>query len=479
MAADRAPPKPPLLPVLLSLALAACAANPVTGESELALLSEQQELELGAEAHAAILRDFGHYRDPDLQAYVDAVGQPIAAASHRPHLGYTFTVLDSDIVNAMATPGYVYITRGLLALLESEAELAAVLGHESAHITARHTVQRHGRQTLSDLIIGTALAATGKSGTGAESLADLAQAAYISGYGRDQELEADALGAQYAAGAGYAPESMLTVLARIRDYEAMAQRHAAARGEAAAPGYRGLFASHPDSAERVRAALRDVPAPAGEPRIGRAEYLRRIAGMRIGADVAQGVLAGGVFHYPPMGFAVELPEGWHAANLSEHLRLSDPDSAAEFRMGLMTGLSFRAACAHAAKEFGAPLDEQVWGAHTVCAAAPGAGTRRNALLRLEADAALVFEADHAARRGAPFRALVQGVRAMAPDERAQIRNLTLAVRQARPGERYADYIPATPLAPDRAEDWLRLINGAGPKEAPAPGAAVKALALQP
>ena len=480
MAADRTPHPALLLPVLLSLALAACATNPVTGKSELAVISESQELALGAEAHAAILQEYGYYADPDLQAYVDAVGQPIAAASHRPELVYTFTVLDSDVVNAMATPGYVYITRGLLAVLDSEAELAAVLGHEIAHITARHAVQQMGDQLIGDILIGTALASASSA---VQSTADLVKTAVISGYGRDNELQADALGAQYAADAGYAPESMQAVLGSLQRYEEHLHRVSEAEG-GPSPGDHDLFggllddwfATHPDTDERLRHARRAVPSDAGDVRTARAEYLEQIDGMRIGADAAEGVIAGDMFYYPPRALAVRMPPDWPAANLPQHLVMQEPDGGAEFRLGLISGLDWARACAHAGEQFGAPLREQTWGAHTVCAAAHGAGIE--ALLRLDANAALVFSAEQARGQTAAFEAMVHSVREMTSAERARIRNLALVVRTAQPGDRFADYVPATPRADAHTEDWLRLINGAGPGEEPVPGAQVKVLSLQ-
>src|SRR5512139_1426600 len=123
--------------------LAGCATNPVTGDKDVVMLSEAQEIEMGRKAHPQVLQQYGRYDDENLQQYVNALGQRIAASSHRPNLQYTFTVLDSADVNAFALPGgYVYVTRGIMAYLNSEAELAAVIGHEIGHVTARHSVRQ-------------------------------------------------------------------------------------------------------------------------------------------------------------------------------------------------------------------------------------------------------------------------------------------------------------------------------------------------
>ena len=135
-----------LAAILLAAVTAACAKNPVTGSRELVFMSESQEADLGRQADAQIRGEMGVYDDSALQEYVAGVGNELAAASHRPDLPWQFTVIDSPVVNAFAVPGgYIYLTRGLLAYLNDEAELAGVLGHEIGHVTARHSVQAYSR----------------------------------------------------------------------------------------------------------------------------------------------------------------------------------------------------------------------------------------------------------------------------------------------------------------------------------------------
>ena len=188
----------------LLLALAAspfvlngCASNPVTGSPDLVFQSEAGEIKRSKEVHPMIVQQFGGpYEDQQLQAYVNEVGQRAAKASHRPELEYHFMVLDSEDINAFTTGGgYVYVTRGIMNYLNSEAELAAVLGHEIGHVTARHPVRQQSKSTLSN--IGAAAVGIFTGSADLAGLANYAGAALVSGYGRDQELEADRLGAEY------------------------------------------------------------------------------------------------------------------------------------------------------------------------------------------------------------------------------------------------------------------------------------------
>ncbi|MDH4111013.1 MAG: M48 family metalloprotease, partial [Gammaproteobacteria bacterium] len=199
-------------------ALGGCATNPVTGGTDIVMMSEAQEIELGRKMHPQILQQYGRFDDEQLQQYVSEVGQRIAAKSHRPNLQYTFTVLDGDEVNAFALPGgFVYITRGIMAYLNSEAELAAVLGHEVGHVTARHSVRQQTGSTAAGvgaMVVGIL--------TGSGDLANvvnMASSALISGYGRDMELEADKLGAEYLNRIGYEPEAMIDVVRLLKNQE--------------------------------------------------------------------------------------------------------------------------------------------------------------------------------------------------------------------------------------------------------------------
>ncbi|MBD3646589.1 MAG: M48 family metalloprotease, partial [Pseudomonadales bacterium] len=178
-------------------------------------LSEEKEVALGQEEHNKIVSAFGLYRDKDLQQYVARVGQRIADQSSRPDLEYTFTILDDEMVNAMALPGgFIYVTRGLLIHLNSEAELAAVLGHEIAHVTERHAIRSQRSQKLLEVLSQVAVFATGTpaAATAAYDLGGLAGGLLLRGYSHEHELEADKFGAEFMAKAGYSPEAMLKTI---------------------------------------------------------------------------------------------------------------------------------------------------------------------------------------------------------------------------------------------------------------------------
>ena len=196
-----------VLLLLAALVLANCATNPVTGESGFAVMSESEEIQTGRTEDPKVRKQYGVYDHPALQQYVNDIGQKLAKASHRPNLEYHFLVVDSPEVNAFALPGgYVYITRGILAYLNSEAELAAVLGHEIGHVTARHSVQQLSAATAAN--VGAAILQVfvpQARGVVGDNLINLLGNVLLSGYGREHELEADRLGAEYLARTGYDP----------------------------------------------------------------------------------------------------------------------------------------------------------------------------------------------------------------------------------------------------------------------------------
>ena len=225
-----------LLALLLIPALAlpsACArvVNPATGQTEFTAMSPAQEQEIGEEQHPQVLMQFGGpYDDAELQSYVSRIGDELAAVSELPELDFTFTVLNSEVINAFALPGgYVYITRGLLALADNEAELAGVMAHEIGHVTARHSAQRYSRGVLAQggLAIGTVLAGVLGGGAAADLVQQaggLGAQAYLAGYSRDQEFQADELGVRYMARAGYDPTAMSSFLEKLERNDQLMRR---------------------------------------------------------------------------------------------------------------------------------------------------------------------------------------------------------------------------------------------------------------
>jgi predicted Zn-dependent protease len=314
------------------LALGGCATNPVTGRSDIVTMSAAQEVEIGRKMHPQILQQYGRYSDEALQAYVNDTGQRIAAASHLPNLQFTFTVLDSEEVNAFALPGgYVYVTRGILAYLNSEAELVAVLGHEVGHVTARHAVRQQTGAAAAG--VGATLIGVLTGSGDLANLANFAGTALVRGYGRDMELEADSIGAEYLDRLGYAPEAMIDVVRLLKNQEMLEVQ--IARQEGREPRvYHGVFSTHPDNDTR----LKEVVASAGKTGTGEARpdgrdaYLRRIEGLPMGPSREQGVVRGSRFYHGTLGMTVAFPSGWAVQNLPRKVVATSPQKDAMLQL---------------------------------------------------------------------------------------------------------------------------------------------------
>jgi predicted Zn-dependent protease len=305
--------------LLLAGALAGCAANPVTGESDFVLMTEDEEIAIGRENHPKILEKYGRYDAPGLQAYVQQVCDRLGANSHRANLIYRCTVLDSDEVNAFALPGgYVYITRGLLAYLNSEAELAAVLGHEIGHVTARHAVRQQSAATATGILASVIAAGTGVQGSG--DLLNVIGTAIVRGYGREHELESDRLGAEYLARTGYDPNAMLDVIGVLKNQEEFEKQRA--KEEDREPHiYHGVFATHPDNDTRLQQVVGSagkLRQPNGSRR-SRDEFLDQLNGLVFGDSAREGVRRGNAFYHEPLGIALEFPQGWRLENQPDRL----------------------------------------------------------------------------------------------------------------------------------------------------------------
>lgn len=264
-----------LLLAALAILLAGCAGNPAIGRHQLSLISPAEEARIGARQNPEVVLTFGGvHGDPELAAYVDRIGQRLAAQTGRPDIPFTFTVLDTELVNAFALPGgYVYVTRGLLALANSEAELAGVLAHEISHVTARHSAERYSQSTLAQLGIGLVGVLTGGH---TAQLAGLGAQAYLSAYSRDQESEADAVGIGYLSAAGYDPGAMVSFLQQMDRNDRLRSRLSGERRQVA------FFSTHPRTSDRAAQAMRIAgsAAPTGVRR--EEEYLAMIDGLAYG-----------------------------------------------------------------------------------------------------------------------------------------------------------------------------------------------------
>ena len=302
---------PACLRMLAAAAVAAtavaCSVNPATGERQLTLISEAQEIQMGREADQEITAQLGLYPDQSAQQYVSALGQALAAESERPDLPWSFKVVDDPIVNAFALPGgFIYITRGIMAHLSSEAELVGVLGHEIGHVTGRHSVERLSKAQLANIGLGVGMIVSPEFRQFGD-LAQMGMGLLFLKYSRDDEREADELGVRYSLRGGYDAREMpevFTVLKRVGEM-------------AGAGGIPSWLATHPDPEqrrERIEGMLADRQAEFEGLKIERAGYFQRLDGMTFGENPREGYFKDGVFYHPELAFKMTFPQGWKTSN---------------------------------------------------------------------------------------------------------------------------------------------------------------------
>lgn len=291
----------------LILPLATCATNPATGEKEINLVSESQEISMGREAAAEVVKETPDYPDSALQAYVNGVGQKLAAKGERPGLPWQFHVVSDPAVNAFALPGgFIFVTTGLLSDLESEAEMASVLGHEIGHVTARHSARQITRQELAQfgLIAGSIASSTFAQYAGAMSQG--LQLLFLS-YSRGDESQADGLGFRYALRGGYDVRAMREVFITLDGVSRAA-------GGARLPEWQS---THPAPENRISATDQRLAATKvnyDSLYTGRNPYLRHLDGMIYGDDPRHGYFDGALFLHPDLKFQFTFPSGWRTAN---------------------------------------------------------------------------------------------------------------------------------------------------------------------
>jgi predicted Zn-dependent protease len=305
-----------------SLATSGCTAvrNPATGETQYTSLTAEDEARLGREQNPKVTAQYGGpYDDRQLASYISQVGNRLVAVSELPDQKFTFTLLDSDIVNAFALPGgYVYVSRGLLALADNEAELAGVLAHEIGHVTARHTAQRYDKAQWGQFgaLGATVLGALVLGETGAQlgqQVGTMTAQAYVQGYSRDQEFQADELGVRYLARAGYDPEAMASFLDALAANDRLQQRITGRGGEQG--GISSWFASHPRTSDRVERAAEEAEAsiPTGN-ELDRDRFLAAIDGLIYGENPEQGIVDGRSFLHPALRLRFTAPPGFKLLN---------------------------------------------------------------------------------------------------------------------------------------------------------------------
>lgn len=292
-------------------------------------MTTQQASQMGSQEHPKILKSYGGtYTEKGVGAYVSQIGGSLASKTNMAGSPFRFTLLNSPVVNAFALPGgYVYVTRGILALANSEAELAGVIGHEIGHVTANHSAQRYNRSVLAG-IGGLAVGIL----TGSEEWTRLAQTGgqlYVMNYSRDQEYESDELGVKYMKRANYDPYAMGDFLSEMAAQQTL---HAQITGKTYDANRVEFFSSHPNTADRTQRAYRLAKGQEnmqrGQLPIRRNAYLEAIDGMLYGDDPAQGYVRGRRFSHPVQRFTFEVPHGYSMQNQSTAVVAMGPNNTA-------------------------------------------------------------------------------------------------------------------------------------------------------
>ncbi|HSV87385.1 MAG TPA: M48 family metalloprotease [Bacteroidales bacterium] len=319
---------------LMVLLTPSCSRNPVTGRREFMLITERREMVIGAEFDKQMTEIFGLYEDPDLQSFIDEKGREMGLISHRPNLSYQFRILDSHVINAFAVPGgYIYLTRGILAHFNSEAELIGVLGHEMGHITARHALSRKSRGQLAQLLLLGGMIVS-------EEFAQFANLAFTGvellflQYSRNDEREADRLGVEYSTKLGYDASRFADFFQLLVQMEL----------EGKTGGIPTFLSTHPDPGDRYNSV--NQQAQEWKQTLGgdlwlvnRHSYLRMIDGMVYGEDPRQGYLDDQVFYHPNQRFTFPVPLDWNVEIIPGQIRITPEHGNAMVLLSAINGIS--------------------------------------------------------------------------------------------------------------------------------------------
>ncbi|GAB3324110.1 M48 family metalloprotease [Haliea atlantica] len=462
--------------LLLPLLVSGCARNPATGGGSVVVMSQGREVQIGDEMHQEILKQGGVYDHPELQAYVDRVGQRLVAQTENPDQTFTFTVVDSPDINAFATPGgFVYINRGLLAYLDNEDELAGVLGHEIAHVTARHAARQ---RTAS--ITNTVLAVTAGILTGSGQIMDAANmygTELVRGYGREHELEADGLGAKYMYKAGYDPDALLEVIGVLKNQEQYQRVSARAAGKPSGT-YHGLYATHPRNDQRLQTVIRagrdlgantSVPISPATP----GEFRQVVDGITWGKRTKR---EEDRFYHNSLGFSIAHPPGWSVSSGASAIVASAPDGSASLTLTLARptpGQSPQEALESSAQgelSDAEPLEQAGLQGHTAIASA-GNSAKRLAVIYHQWEYRFEGAASDFAASDGQLLEMIRSFRPLLPQEKQVGPERTLRYIQVPRGATMASLAAGVQI-PD-AEAQLRLINGLYPRGEPRVGDWIK------
>lgn len=336
----------------LTIGFSYCAVNPVTGKKQFMLMSEEQEVAMGAQYDPEVVATFGEYRNDALKNFLQQRGNEMGLISHRPNIQYHVKILDSPVVNAFAVPGgYVYFTRGLLAQLNNEAELMGVLGHEMGHITARHSVSQQSKQQLGTLLLIGGLIVSKDLQQYADYAMQGMQLLFLK-FSRDDEVEADRLGVEYSSKIGYDAHKMADFFQMLNKMN-MESEHA---------GVPTFLSTHPDPGDRyntvnMRASEWQQKLQLPEYKVNSDSYLQMIDGIVYGEDPRQGFTENNVFYHPDMQFRFTYPGGWALENQPTQVRMAPPDGKALMIFTLAQGNSLEEAAQSTIDQLGLTLQE--------------------------------------------------------------------------------------------------------------------------
>ncbi|KKI18691.1 peptidase M48 Ste24p [Sphingomonas sp. Ag1] len=456
---------------------------PATVSAQARSISASEKAQ-GAEANPQLLAEFGGKYDGPQAAYVEQVGKRVAVQSGLSNAQGDFTValLNSPVENAFAIPGgYVYVTRQLLALMNSEAELASVMGHEVGHVAARHSAGRQRTAGIGSLLAGVVGAVAGNSaigqlaGAGARSAAQL----YTLKYGRDQEYAADALGVRYIAGAGYNPFAAADMLEQLG---ASTSLNAQLAGQQS--GVPSWASTHPNSRERVQRARQlaqqtgRAAAPVGQQDVA---FLRRLDGMVYDDDPRQGVVNGQTFVHPVMRLRFTAPTGYRIANGSDAVTVAGSGGQAQFKAAAATSdlptfvaQQFRALGASAAPAAQAGRANGLDYAYsTVRANANGQSVDATVLAYRFPSATYYWTIVTPAGRGiGPFAPLIESVSPITAQDAAKVRGKKLRIVTVKAGDTI-DSLSRQMAYTDAQRDRFMTLNGLSDRDTLRPGMLVK------
>jgi len=452
-------------------------------------LSEKKEKEIGAEMHAEILKNMPIYQNLELQEYVERIGKELALKSGRPDLEYHFTIIDSGEINAFATPGgYVYINRGLMAYMTTEAQLAAELSHEIGHIAARHASRQKTAGTTAN-VVSNILAALVAYQTGSGAAANevlgatsMASTALVRGYGRDMELEADELGATYLAQVGYDPQAVAKIIGVLKDHENFNRLKARETGEKY-QGYHGLFSTHPRNDQRLLNVIQNAEtfSAGADVKTDNTEFRQRLDLLKYSDESLVNAIIGNRYYHRSLDFTVAFPSGWQVKKGASGVQATGPDDRAVIQLRVKSGIKDLTPRQYVEEKLGITdlreEEEMSLGELTGFTAVKEGETAARIAVIYHRGRAFVFLAqaeNEALKRfyDTLFVSTISSFRPLTEDDKILALSRKIRFLQASPGLTFEQLGRYSPLE-EYQEEQLRLLNGEYPNGEPEDGQWIK------